>query len=216
MKLKKPVRILMSVVVFFFIASVSQAATFNLNLSNLDSEYSDIDVYSLMFNGFPKLTVTGNQFSESGSIPILQYTISSGDTPQFLGLSGLTLEFENLSGTVDNGVITFNKGQTVTFDYNDGSNITTVATFELLEGSGGQTANAVTQNYYLALLPGSLLINDGTSDFEALIVASDFSNQYGVGTYLMAGEVFAAVPVPHSLLLISSGLCCLVGLRRRA
>nr|WP_321403485.1 hypothetical protein [uncultured Desulfobacter sp.] len=214
MKLKKPVKILMSVVVFLFLASASHAATFNLDLSALgDGHSGTLEVYSLVFSGVPQLTVSGNQFSENGSIPILQYTTSSGGDVQFLGFSGLTLEFEGLSGTVENGVITFNKDQTVTFDYNG----TPVAKFELLEGSGGQTENAVTQNYYLALIEDeSPLINDGTSNFEALIVASDFSNQNGDGSYLMVGKVFAAVPVPQSLLLISSGLCCLVGLRRKA
>nr|WP_319395584.1 hypothetical protein [uncultured Desulfobacter sp.] len=214
MKLKKTVKILMSFVVFLFIASASQAATFNLTLSNLNNSYSDIEVYSLVFAGFPELTVEDDgAFTETGVIPTYLYTTSSGGDVLNLGISGLTLEFTDLRGDVDeNGILTFDDDQYVYFRYNGD----TVATFSLLEDSGGLAENAVTQTYYLELMDGSELIS-GASDFESLIVASSFSGQYqDGGVYFMSGEVFAAVPAPHSLLLISSGLCCLVGLRRKA
>nr|WP_319494098.1 hypothetical protein [uncultured Desulfobacter sp.] len=211
--MKKSVKILMSVVVFLFIASASQAATFNLDLSEYGGS-DDLDVYSLVFTGFPSLTVYDDDtFSESGSIPIYLYTESSAGSILSLGTVGLSLYFEDLTGTIAaDDTISFTEGQYVYFKYGTD----TVATFELLANSGGDVSNAVTQTYYLNLISSSIIDSD-TSDFEALIVASNFSNQYNSETtYFMSGEVFAAVPVPQSLLLISSGLCCLVGLRRKA
>lgn len=225
MKRNKVVTFLLGLMLILSLASVGQAAmTFDLNLSNLNGPLgvSLADVENIDFIDFygrativqTPIDLTTGTFTQSGSVTLEAYN----DTATEFSLNGaeLKINFTNLSGTYNGNFVTFNPNQNLTLSYVYGATVTPLAVFGLGINSGGFVldpwGNSLAQTYYLTLTNDTYSIFSGSAvDFEAILTASDFRTN---GKYQMMGQV-SAVPVPGTLILISSGLIGLIGFRKR-
>lgn len=217
--LKNGLALLVGLLLCFSVVSSASAVTFDLKLSNIPgeglSDINDIDFISFYGYGTIFLDADTGVFTENGSASFQSYNATR--SPFSLGGGQLQIEFTNLTGNYDGTVITFDPNQTISLNFIDSANTTTLlADFELGTQSDGfllnQWGSSLAMTYFLTLSNDYFGILSGSPiQYEAILTASDFQN---TTDYTIMGDV-SAVPIPGALILFGSGLIGLIGLKRK-
>ena len=188
-------------------AAVSASPTFDLDFSTLNAQLGTSlanidDIEYIDFFGLSRitfdLTQTPMEFSETGFISLTQYHKNGADYD--LSDYSLNIRFLNLSGTFQDGYVTFQPHNIFLFSGNN-----EIAGFSLIE-SGGLLTD-LTYGFTLQDDPYSIFSEEG---YQAAVLGFNIAG----AKKTMIGQI-SAVPIPGTLILIGSGLIGIVGFRKK-